>query len=177
MLSYKYGVHLLKEQCPKTPQEIEDMRNIPDASAVGSLMYAMLCTKPNIFFSVGMVSTYQLSCLTLNPCPAIKGRLMAMRSKLDALAMSNSTKHYTSSNARSHSNKNIAFYFISRIKNRAFFSRSHIKNKTSYPKSPSKGKTSYLTSYSKDEASRHQGYKVSLPQNLTLDLNIQHVMI
>ena len=35
------------------------MRGIPYASAVGSLMYAMLCTRPNICFAVGMVSRYQ----------------------------------------------------------------------------------------------------------------------
>ncbi|KAA0042098.1 gag/pol protein [Cucumis melo var. makuwa] len=42
LLPYRYGIHLSKEQCPKTPQEVEDMRKIPYASAVGSLMYAML---------------------------------------------------------------------------------------------------------------------------------------
>ena len=35
------------------------MRGIPYASAVGSLMYAMLCTRPDICFAVGMVSRYQ----------------------------------------------------------------------------------------------------------------------
>ncbi|KAA0042060.1 gag/pol protein [Cucumis melo var. makuwa] len=35
------------------------MSNISYASAVGSLMYAMLCTRPNICYSVGMVSRYQ----------------------------------------------------------------------------------------------------------------------
>ena len=35
------------------------MREIPYASAVGSLMYAMLCTRPDIYFVVGMVSRYQ----------------------------------------------------------------------------------------------------------------------
>ncbi|KAA0025897.1 gag/pol protein [Cucumis melo var. makuwa] len=35
------------------------MRKIPYASTVGSLMYAMLCTRPDICFSVGMVSRYQ----------------------------------------------------------------------------------------------------------------------
>ena len=35
------------------------MRQVPYASAVGSLMYAMLCTKPNICYSVGMVNQYQ----------------------------------------------------------------------------------------------------------------------
>ncbi|KAA0040307.1 gag/pol protein [Cucumis melo var. makuwa] len=59
LLSYRYGIHLSKEQCPKTPQEIEDMSNIPYASAVGSLMYAMFCTRPNICYLVGIVSRYQ----------------------------------------------------------------------------------------------------------------------
>ncbi|KAA0051332.1 gag/pol protein [Cucumis melo var. makuwa] len=59
LLPYKYGIHLLKEQCPKTPQEVEDMRNIPYASTVGSLMYVMSCTRPNICYSIGMVSRYQ----------------------------------------------------------------------------------------------------------------------
>ena len=40
-------------------REIERMRGIPYTSAVGSLMYAMLCTRPDICFSVGMVSIYQ----------------------------------------------------------------------------------------------------------------------
>ena len=35
------------------------MRQIPYAFAVGSLMYVMLCTRPNICYSVGMVSRYQ----------------------------------------------------------------------------------------------------------------------
>ena len=59
LLPYRYGIHLSKEQCPKTPQEVEDMRNIPYASAVGSLMYAMLCTRLDISYSVGMVSRYR----------------------------------------------------------------------------------------------------------------------
>ena len=59
MLLYIYGIHLSKEQCPKTPQEIEDMRKISYASAVGSLIYAMLCTRSDIFYLVGMVSRYQ----------------------------------------------------------------------------------------------------------------------
>ncbi|TYK19615.1 gag/pol protein [Cucumis melo var. makuwa] len=48
-----HEVHLSKEQGPKTPQEVEDMRRIPYASAVGSLMYAMLCTMPDIYYAVG----------------------------------------------------------------------------------------------------------------------------
>ena len=35
------------------------MRGIPYASTVESLMYAMLCTRPDICFHVGMFSKYQ----------------------------------------------------------------------------------------------------------------------
>ena len=56
---FRVGSSLLANQRPKTPAEIERMRGIPNASAVGSLMYAMLCTNPDICFVVGMVSRYQ----------------------------------------------------------------------------------------------------------------------
>ena len=35
------------------------MENVPYASAVGSLMYAQVCTRPDIAFVVGMLGTYQ----------------------------------------------------------------------------------------------------------------------
>ena len=35
------------------------MRQYPYASAVSSLMYAMLCTRPDICYGVGIVSHYQ----------------------------------------------------------------------------------------------------------------------
>ena len=56
---FRHGVHLSKDQCPKTPQEKEQMREVPYASAVGSLIYSMLCTRPDICHAVGLVSRYQ----------------------------------------------------------------------------------------------------------------------
>ena len=35
------------------------MFNVPYSSTVGSLMYAMMCTRPDICFAVGLVSRYQ----------------------------------------------------------------------------------------------------------------------
>ena len=35
------------------------MEKIPYANVVGSLMYVMLCTRPDISYAVGMVSRYQ----------------------------------------------------------------------------------------------------------------------
>jgi hypothetical protein len=58
-LLFRHGISLSKEQCPKTPKEIDEMKAVPYASAVGSLMYAMLCTGPDICFVVGIVSRYQ----------------------------------------------------------------------------------------------------------------------
>ena len=58
-LPTRHGIVLSKEQCPTTPQEEEDMRRVPYASAVGSLMYAMLCTRPYICYAIGIVSRYQ----------------------------------------------------------------------------------------------------------------------
>ena len=54
----RHGIVLSKEQCPTTPQEEEDMRRVPYASTVGSLMYAMLCTRPDICYAIGIVSRY-----------------------------------------------------------------------------------------------------------------------
>ena len=47
------------DQCPKTDKEKDIMSNVPYASATGSLMYAMLCTRPDICFAVGLVSGYR----------------------------------------------------------------------------------------------------------------------
>ena len=47
------------DQCPKNDLEMEQMKNIPYASTVGSLMYAQVCTRPHIAFAVGMLGRYQ----------------------------------------------------------------------------------------------------------------------
>ena len=46
-------------QCPKNSLELESMKNIPYASAVGSLVYLEVCTRPDIAFAVGMLGRYQ----------------------------------------------------------------------------------------------------------------------
>ena len=58
LLPFKHGVPLSDDQRPKTLEEENIMRQIPYASAVGSLMYAILCIRPDICYSVGMVSRY-----------------------------------------------------------------------------------------------------------------------
>ena len=50
--------HLSKDQSPETEEEREFMAKVPYASAIGSLMYAMVCTKPDIGYAVGVVSRF-----------------------------------------------------------------------------------------------------------------------
>ena len=52
------GVKLSSEQCPKIEEEKEDMSHVPYASEVGSLMYAMVYTRPDISHEVGVLSRF-----------------------------------------------------------------------------------------------------------------------
>ena len=45
-------------QCPTSEKDKEEMKKVPYASAVGSLMYAMVCTRLDIAHAVGVVSQY-----------------------------------------------------------------------------------------------------------------------
>ena len=49
---------LSKEMCTETYEEINCMSRIPYSSAVGSLMYSMVYTRPNIAQSMGVVGRY-----------------------------------------------------------------------------------------------------------------------
>ena len=46
------------EDCPKSPTKMEDMSRVTYASVVGSLMYAMVCTRPDIAQAVVVLSHY-----------------------------------------------------------------------------------------------------------------------
>ena len=56
LLPFKHKVPLSDDQRPKTIEEENIMRQVPYASTMGRLMYAMLYTRPDIYYSVGMVS-------------------------------------------------------------------------------------------------------------------------
>ncbi|CAN0846213.1 Retrovirus-related Pol polyprotein from transposon TNT 1-94 [Linum grandiflorum] len=50
--------NLSSKHCPTSEEDKEEMKNVPYASAVGSLMYAMVCTRPDIAHAVGVVSRF-----------------------------------------------------------------------------------------------------------------------
>ena len=56
LLPFRHDLQFSKEQCPKTQEMRSRIEGIPYASAVESLIYAMLCTRLDICFAVGMVS-------------------------------------------------------------------------------------------------------------------------
>ncbi|KAJ9542958.1 hypothetical protein OSB04_029464 [Centaurea solstitialis] len=55
----QHGIVLSKTQCPVSSEDQEKMKSVPYASAIGSIMYAMLCTRPDVAYSVSVTSRYQ----------------------------------------------------------------------------------------------------------------------
>ncbi|GJZ80237.1 hypothetical protein Tco_0645231 [Tanacetum coccineum] len=48
-----------KSQGAKTPSEVQRMRRVLYASAIGSIMYAVRCTKPDVAFAQNLCSRFQ----------------------------------------------------------------------------------------------------------------------
>jgi len=44
--------------CPKSDADIEYMSRVPYSSAVGSLMYAMVCSRADLSYALSVVSRY-----------------------------------------------------------------------------------------------------------------------
>ena len=63
LLPLRHGIHLSKMICLTTFEEIQCMSRIPYASVIGSLMYAMLCTRsvlPLLWVSRSGISRIQM---------------------------------------------------------------------------------------------------------------------
>ena len=60
LVSTPLGSHfkLSKEQSPKTEEERDHISKVLYASAIGSLMYVMVCTRPDIAHIVGVMSRF-----------------------------------------------------------------------------------------------------------------------
>ncbi|GKD62539.1 hypothetical protein Tco_1300048, partial [Tanacetum coccineum] len=58
-LPLHHGIKISKDLCLKTDKELDRMTRVPYASAVGSIMYAMTCTRPDVSFALSMVSQNQ----------------------------------------------------------------------------------------------------------------------
>ena len=59
-LSLSHGIDLSKTQCPMMTDEQELMSKVLYASAIGSIMYAMISTCPDVSYTPSVTSRYQL---------------------------------------------------------------------------------------------------------------------
>ncbi|GKA17591.1 retrotransposon protein, putative, ty1-copia subclass [Tanacetum coccineum] len=64
---------LSRSQGASTPAEKQRMQNVPNASAVGSIMYAVRCTRPDVAFAQNITSQFQQN--TGYPCYTDAGYL------------------------------------------------------------------------------------------------------
>ena len=78
------GTVLSKNQCPRTLDERVQMNDVPYASAVGSIMYAMLCTRPDVSYALTVRSRSQ-SDPGLEHSAAVKNILKYLRRTKDLL--------------------------------------------------------------------------------------------
>ena len=58
-LPISHGIYLSKTQCPTPTDERERMSKVPYASAIGSIMYAIISTCPNVYYALSVTSRYQ----------------------------------------------------------------------------------------------------------------------
>ena len=58
-LPMSHGIYLSKDMCPKTDVEVHNMQNVPYASVVGSIMYAMMCTRPDVSYALSVTIKFQ----------------------------------------------------------------------------------------------------------------------
>ena len=81
-VSTPLGSHfkLSKEQSPKTEEEMGHMSKVPYDSAIGSLMYAMVCIRPDIPHAMGVVSRF-MSRLGKKHWEAVVSRFMSRPGK------------------------------------------------------------------------------------------------
>ena len=49
---------LSSKQCPISEKDMKEMSKVPYVSVIGSLMYVMVCTRPNIGHAIGVVSRF-----------------------------------------------------------------------------------------------------------------------
>ena len=54
-----HGIAISKDECPKSSDDKDRMNKVPFAWEIGSIMYAMICTHPDVSYALSMTSRYQ----------------------------------------------------------------------------------------------------------------------
>ena len=76
------GTQLSTKDCSMSEEEKAEMEKIPYANVVGSLMYAMVCTRPDLAYSLSIFSRYMAN-LVWKHCQALKIVLRYIKGTLD----------------------------------------------------------------------------------------------
>ena len=76
------GVKLSKTQNPTTAEDRERVKVIPYASAIGSIKYAMLCTRPIVYPTLSLAKKYN-SDLGVDHWTAVKNILKYLKRTKD----------------------------------------------------------------------------------------------
>ncbi|KAL8134002.1 hypothetical protein AgCh_009177 [Apium graveolens] len=58
-VSISHGILISKDNCPKSLDDKGRMSKVPYASAIESVMYAMICTRPDVSYALIMLRRYQ----------------------------------------------------------------------------------------------------------------------
>ncbi|KAL0454843.1 UNVERIFIED_CONTAM: Retrovirus-related Pol polyprotein from transposon TNT 1-94 [Sesamum latifolium] len=80
--SHEAWIKLSKKQSPKTDEELKRISDIPYASAVGSIQYAIQCTRPDVAYALSITSRYQ-TCAGEAHWSAVKSILKYLRRTKD----------------------------------------------------------------------------------------------
>src|SRR4051812_1320276 len=83
---------LSKTQSPATAEDRERMSKTTHALAIGSIMYAMLCTRPDIAYAVSLTRRYQ-SDPGVDLCIAVKNILKYLRRTKDMVLFYGGDEH------------------------------------------------------------------------------------
>ena len=81
-LPMSHSMSLSKKHCPMTLDELEKISKSPYASAIGSIMYAIICTRPDVSCALSMTSKYQL-CPGNDHCITVKNILKFLNKTSD----------------------------------------------------------------------------------------------
>ncbi|GKA87623.1 retrotransposon protein, putative, ty1-copia subclass [Tanacetum coccineum] len=84
--SRRISIRLVKSQGASTPAELKRMQSVPYASAVGSIMYAVRCTRPDVAFAQNITSRFQQNPGDLH-WTTVKNILKYLRNTKDILDM------------------------------------------------------------------------------------------
>ena len=82
LLPVLQDVKMSNTQSPTTAEDREKMKDVPYASAIGSIMYAMLCTRPDVCLAISLVGRYQ-SNLGVDHWTAVKNILKYLKRTKD----------------------------------------------------------------------------------------------